>query len=216
MGIILLISYGALRNTADRDRRDGVQAFKAMQHVALAQTPATRPPGARNGFDQSLWSAARVRAFRQTTLHELPEGVLRIPALDVVVPIYSGTSSSELDRGVGHIRGTAALDSGGNAAIAGHRDGFFRALSRVKLGQVLYIDTLSGTRGYRVTEMRIVTPSEVSVLEPTGRPTITLVTCYPFYFVGPAPRRFIVRAELFPRRRIAALERTAALSQSQE
>ena len=118
----------------------------------------------------------RLQAFRRAALREVPEGILRIPALGLVVPIYSGTSSSELDRGAGHIQGTAALDSQGNAAIAGHRDGFFRTLSRVKRGQTLYVETLSGTRHYRVTEMRIVAPSAVSVLAPTAHPSITLVS----------------------------------------
>lgn len=216
IGIVLLSSYATLRISAEWNRRDGVRAFQALRQVALAQTPAARLQAPADRVDQTLWSQARVRAFGRTTLDEAPEGILRIPSLGLVVPIYSGTSSSELDRGAGHIQGTAALDSEGNAAIAGHRDGFFRALSRVKPGQAIYVETLGGTRGYRVTQTRIVAPSDTSVLAATARASITLVTCYPFYFVGPAPQRFIVRAELFRGRRHAAAERTAALSQSQE
>lgn len=216
VGIVLLSTYAALRVSADLDRRAGVQAFQATRYLALEQAPAIRLGRATDEVDQSLWSPTRVRALRQTALREIPEGLLRIPALDLVVPIYSGTSSSELDRGAGHVQGTAALDSEGNVAIAGHRDGFFRTLSRVRRGQTLYVETLHGTRRYRVTETRIVTPSDTSVLAPTARPSITLITCYPFYFIGPAPRRFIVRAELFPGRRNAPLARIADPSQSQE
>lgn len=216
VGIVLLSSYATLRVSADWSRRDGLQAFQARRHGAFAQTPAALPDGSPDHVDQALWSQARIQRFRRTTLHENPEGVLRIPALDLAVPIYSGTSSSELDRGAGHIQGTAALDSDGNIAIAGHRDGFFRALSRIKVGQTLNVETLSGTRRYRVTETRIVAPSDVSVLAPTAGASITLVTCYPFYFVGPAPQRFIVRAAAFPSRREAAIGRTAALSQPEE
>lgn len=216
VGIGLLSSYAILRVSADWARRDGLQTFQALRHSALAQTPAAFPGGATDRVDQTLWSQARVRAFRRTTLEEVPEGVLRIPALDLIVPVYSGTSSSELDRGAGHIQGTAALGSVGNTGIAGHRDGFFRTLNRVKLGQTLYVETLGSTQRYRVTEMRVVAPSDVSVLAPTARPSITLITCYPFYFVGPAPRRFIVRAELFPARRNAAVGRTADFYQRQE
>lgn len=216
VGIVLLGSYAILRISADWARNDGLQAFQALRHSALVQTSAALPGGAADRVDQTLWSQARVRAFRRTALEEAPEGVLRIPSLGLVVPIYSGTSSSELDRGAGHIEGTAALGSRGNTAIAGHRDGFFRALSRVERGQSLYLETLGSTRLYRVTEMRVVAPSDVSVLAPTARPSITLVTCYPFYFVGPAPRRFIVRAELFPVRRSAAAGPTAGFSQRQE
>ena len=216
VGIALLSTYAMLRVSADWNRRDGLQAFQALRYGALAQTPAALPADAADRVDQTLWSQARVRAFRGTTLTEAPEGVLRIPSLDLVVPIYSGTSSSELDRGAGHIQGTAALGSAGNTAIAGHRDGFFRALNRLKRGQTLYVETLGGTRRYRVTAMRVVAPSDVSVLAPTARPSITLVTCYPFYFVGPAPRRFIVRAELFPARRDASVGRAADFSHRQE
>ena len=157
-----------------------------------------------------------MRAFRRTTLHEVPEGILRIPALQLVVPIYSGTTSAELERGAGHVKGTAPLDSAGNAAIAGHRDGFFRSLRRIKPGEMLYVETLRGTQRYRVIETQIVAPTNVSVLAPTAIPSITLITCYPFYFVGPAPGRFIVRAEFFPSRRHAADNRIAEYSKRQE
>ena len=217
VGIVLLGSYAVLRVSAERDSRAGVQAFQALRQDARAQAPVDpqrEPPGR---VDQSLWSKARVHAFRQARLREWPQGILRIPALGLVVPIYPGTSSSELDRGVGHVEGTAPLDSAGNAAIAGHRDGFFRVLSRIERGQTLYVETLGVTRRYRVAETRVVAPSDVSVLAPTDHPSITLITCYPFYFVGPAPRRFIVRAALFPDRRQAAAERTPAdHSQRQE
>lgn len=216
LGIALLSSYAALRVSSERDSRASVQAFQTLRRDALAQvaTDRLRSPLAR--IDQSLWSKARVHAFQQAKVRELPQGILSIPALRLVVPIYSGTTPSELDRGVGHIEGSAPLDAEGNVAIAGHRDGFFRTLGRMRIGQTLYVETLAGTRTYRVTEKRIVAPSDVSVLAPTARPSVTLVTCYPFYFVGPAPRRFVVRAELFPGRRTGAVERTAALSQPRE
>ncbi len=216
VGLVLLSSYAALRVSADQDRRAGVEAFQALRHVARAQPAPDRPLVPSDHVDQSLWSEARARAFRLTTLHEVPEGILRIPALQLVVPIYAGTTSAELDRGAGHVQGTAPIDSAGNAAIAGHRDGFFRSLRRIKLGQMIYVETLSGTRRYRVTETQIVAPSDVSVLAPTALPSITLITCYPFYFVGPAPERFIVRAEFFPSRRHVADDRTAKYSQRQE
>lgn len=214
LGLILLSCYAALRVAAERDRRAGVEAFQAARQAALAQTSNR---GLDDGhLDQSLWSAARVRAYRRTTLHELPEGVLRIPALGLVVPIYPGTTASELDRGTGHIAGTAPLNSAGNAAIAGHRDGFFRSLRDIKPGVMVYVETLGATRRYRVKETQIVAPSDVSVLAPTAAPSVTLVTCYPFYFVGPAPMRFIVRAELFRNRRHVTAEHVAANSQPRE
>ncbi|HVS77272.1 MAG TPA: class D sortase [Steroidobacteraceae bacterium] len=216
VGLALLSSYAALRVSAECDRRAGVEAFQELRQAAVAHVVAGRLPFPSGHVDQSLWSAARVRAFRRTSLKEAPAGILDIPALHLVVPIYSGTTPAELERGAGHIDGTAPLNSAGNAAIAGHRDGFFRSLRDIQLGQTLYLDTLGVTRRYRVTETRVVRPSDVSVLEPTAIPSITLVTCYPFYFVGPAPRRFIVRAEISPDRRHVARMHTAGLAQRQE
>lgn len=196
VGAALLAYYAALRVSAEMDRSDGIRRFQALRretrvlaHARLSREPAEPP-------DQTLWSAARIRAFRNTTLRETPEGILRIPALQLTVPIYAGTRRTELDRGVGHVEGTASLNSAGNAAIAGHRDGFFRSLQRIKPGESVYVQTIDRTRRYRVVQTRIVAPSEVSVLAPTALPSLTLITCYPFYFVGPAPRRFIVRAVL--------------------
>lgn len=123
VGVALLSSYAILRVSAERDRRDGVQAFLTLRHAALAQAPAAAVGSRHHQVDQSHWSQGRVQAYQRTRLQEIPQGILRVPALGLVVPIYSGTRSSELDRGAGHIQGTAALDAAGNAAIAGHRDG---------------------------------------------------------------------------------------------
>ncbi len=105
-----------------------------------------------------------------------------------------GTDDRTLDRGVGHIEDTAQPGTDGNLGIAGHRDGFFRGLKDITPGDLMELDTLQGTDVYRVERTWVVSPEEVSVLDPTSTPAITLVTCYPFYFVGSAPDRFIVRA----------------------
>src|SRR6185503_18622734 len=99
-----------------------------------------------------------------------------------------------LDRGVGHIEHTAAPRSDGNSGIAGHRDGFFRGLKDIGSGDAIELETLGEREVYRVDRMWIVDPTDVSVLDPTPTPSLTLVTCYPFYFVGSAPQRYIVRA----------------------
>src|SRR5512146_1224753 len=114
LGIVLLSSYAALRGSAERNRLEGVQVFQALGQVALVPASAARLHALPGQVDQTEWSRARMEAFRRTALREVPEGILRIPTLRLVVPIYSGTSSSELDRGAGHIQGTAALDSTGN------------------------------------------------------------------------------------------------------
>jgi sortase A len=123
-----------------------------------------------------------------------PLGVLRIPSIVIAVPVLEGTDDLTLNRAVGHIDGTAAPGEEGNIGIAGHRDGFFRGLKDVHLGEYLDLYTERGNTRYIVDEIRIVPPEDVSVLAPRPRSSITLVTCYPFYFVGSAPLRYIVHA----------------------
>jgi sortase A len=138
--------------------------------------------------------------------------VLRIPNLKLAVPVFEGTSELNLNRGAARIEGTARIGATGNLGLAAHRDGFFRPLKDIHVGDPLYLDTVGRTLIYRVSSIRIVTPEDVEVLEPTDKPSITLVTCYPFYFVGSAPKRFIVHARLEetgpragPRTTVAAL-----------
>lgn len=124
-----------------------------------------------------------------------PIGVLRIPDLGIVAPVYGSAGARELALGVGLITGTAGLNEIGNTGLAAHRDSFFRALKDVRVGQLIEVSTDSQTRRFRVTGHEIVLPSAVGVLAPASTSKLTLVTCYPFYFVGKAPKRFIVFAE---------------------
>jgi sortase A len=101
-----------------------------------------------------------------------------------------------LNRGLGRIPGTAIPGSNGNLAIAGHRDGFFRGLKDIKPGDTVEVDTRLETDIYIVDFTKIVDPHDVSVLEDQPVATLTLVTCYPFYYIGDAPQRFVVRASL--------------------
>jgi sortase A len=147
--------------------------------------------------DTSTWAPTRLAAYRESLRDpRLPDAVLRIPNLKLAVPVYDGTSELNLNRGAARIEGTAAIGESGNLGLAAHRDGFFRPLKDIHVGDPLYLDTLGRTLIYRVSSIRIVTPEDVEVLAPTDRPSVTLVTCYPFYFVGSAPKRFIVHARL--------------------
>jgi sortase A len=125
-----------------------------------------------------------------------PIAILRIQALRLEVAVLPGTDDRTLDRAIGHIEDTAQPGTDGNSGLAGHRDGFFRGLKDIGEGELLELDTLHGRDVYRVERTWIVNPEEVSVLNPTPGRTLTLVTCYPFYYVGSAPQRFIVRAAL--------------------
>jgi sortase A len=146
--------------------------------------------------DFRLWSPQRVRAWRATREGPAPPplGVLRIPRIGLEVAVLDGTDESTLNRAVGSIEETARPGTAGNVGIAGHRDGFFRGLKDIQTNDLLEIETLGRVDRYRVERTWIVEPDDVSVLDPTPAPAVTLVTCYPFYFVGSAPQRFIVRA----------------------
>jgi len=123
-------------------------------------------------------------------------GILRIPKINLVVPIFNNTNDLTLNRGLGRILGTAKIGAPGNLGIAGHRDGFFRGLQYIAPGDVLELAWPRQSDWYAVSQIRIVTPEDISVLNPTSVPTLTLVTCFPFYFVGHAPKRYIVTAVL--------------------
>lgn len=168
-------------------------ARRELQRFAESQEAAAP---ARSTPDQRLWSAARVRAWlgAQTTPSPPPVAVLRIPAIDLEVAVLEGTDEWTLNRAVGLIDGTASPGDPGNTGIAGHRDGFFRGLKDVYAGVALDLEIRGAVHHYRVERTWIVEPDDVSVLDPTATPAVTLVTCYPFYFVGSAPQRFIVRA----------------------
>ncbi len=182
VGITLLGMYGGVRLWAEESRAQAVEEFRAMT-VAPA--------------DQSLWSQQRVVAYAEAQrAGNAPEAVLRIPSLPLEVPVYADTSDLNLDRGAGRIPGTAGLEQNGNLGLAAHRDGFFRKLKDADLGMEILLEHGGRTLRYHIVEISIVAPEDGSVLAPTSRPSITLVTCYPFYFVGSAPKRYIVRAEL--------------------
>ena len=123
-------------------------------------------------------------------------GRMELPRLQISVITREGTDAATLRRAVGHVPRTALPGERGNAAFAGHRDTFFRKLRDVRRGDDILITTSRGRHRYVVRETRVVQPSDVSVLEPSDSAVLTLVTCYPFNYLGPAPERFIVRAEL--------------------
>ncbi|MGI4755326.1 MAG: class D sortase [Janthinobacterium lividum] len=144
------------------------------------------------------WAPGRVNAYRRALSSALPapEAILRIPGAGMEVPVLEGTSDLVLNRGAGHITGTSWPGGGGNIVIAGHRDGFFRRLKNVAVGDRIEVSRSGGVDTYRVDQLQVVDRSDTSALMPTGTPKLTLVTCYPFFYLGPAPQRYIVRASL--------------------
>lgn len=151
--------------------------------------------------DLTLWDVKRITAWKAALTRPAPAplAVLRIPRLRIEVAVLPGTDDFVLDRAVGHIDDTALPGMDGNSGIAGHRDGFFRGLKDIAAGDAIELETLKERQSYLVERTWIVEPEDVSVLDPTPTRSLTLVTCYPFYYIGSAPQRFIVRAVSQPR-----------------
>ena len=133
-------------------------------------------------------------------------GRLTIPARGVDTSIREGVADDVLDEAAGHLPGTALPGGAGNSAIAAHRDQLFSGLRSVVVGDLVHLETPTGRSSYRVTDLSVVEPNDLSMLAPTDDPALTLITCYPFNYVGPAPRRFVVRATRVGDRPPAALE----------
>jgi sortase A len=122
-------------------------------------------------------------------------GRLVIPRVGVSVMVVEGVDDKDLSRAAGHIPGTALPGEPGNVGIAAHRDTFFRPLRSISRNDAITLSTVEGSYRYKVVSTRIVKPKDVQVLAPTADDTLTLVTCYPFSFIGSAPDRFIVKAQ---------------------
>jgi len=192
VGLVLLAFWGAMRGYGGWSAHREVLRFdEAVAHPRAAIVPALT-----TAVDTSLWSASRRQRYEAVPAPASGSAiaVLRIGSIGLEVPVLEGTDELTLDRAAGHIEGTPGPGTDGNVGIAGHRDGFFRGLKDLDRGDLIEVRTPEGTTEYVVSELRVVEPDDVSVLGPTNSPSLTLVTCYPFYFVGPAPQRFVARA----------------------
>jgi len=190
-GFLGLVAWGLFQLRATAATRNDLERFAVERAVAQQSgTPIDRSTA------QLLWSPIRINAWRKAIAEPgpAPLAVLRIPKVRLEAAVLPGTNDRTLDRGLGHIEYTAQPGTDGNSGIAGHRDSFFRALKDIAQDDLIELDTPQMTDVYRVERTWIVNPDDVSVLDPTPVRALTLVTCYPFYYVGSAPKRFIVRA----------------------
>ena len=183
LGACGLVVAGLVYSDAWFGSRRAVADFKAAQAEVIETSPAVSPgaspdPPAVTGRDQQALA------------------LLTITRLQLEVAIFSGTDKKTLNRGAGVVDGTSLPGTAGNIVISAHRDSFFRPLKDIRIGDVIELELRDGMQRFKVGETFITDPLDVSVLEPTETPTLTLITCYPFYFVGFAPERFIVRATL--------------------
>jgi sortase A len=197
-GLFLVLIYSAVRMYSGAYSRAALREFSQKQKSTTANGPENPPSRKAGTPDFRLWSEKRIEAYQSSLFGNVPPplGVLKIPSIELEVPLLEGSDDLTLNRGVGHIEGTTAPDGIGNVGIAGHRDGFFRGLKDIRLGDTMDLFTERGNSRYVVDEILIVPPENVSVLAPRSKPALTLVTCYPFYFIGSAPLRYIVHASI--------------------
>ncbi|HLY60870.1 MAG TPA: class D sortase [Terriglobia bacterium] len=169
-----------------------VKNFKASQAQGKDLYPSPNPPLSAETNSIKAGSAASAASAG------FPLGQLEISSIGLSVMIIEGIDRKTLRRAVGHIPGTSLPGEQGNVGIAGHRDTFFRPLRNIHRDDVITLTTLKGVYRYRVDTTELVEPEDMSVLNKSDEAILTLVTCFPFYYVGPAPKRFIVRAVGIP------------------
>ena len=157
--------------------------------------------GMRAGLSEKYLSKPAAFHSNDATSTKIPVqgdliGTLTIAALRATLPIYEGTDDNSLKKGVGHFIGSVMPGVQDNSVLSGHRDSVFQHLGALKLGELLVVNTASGTFTYKIIKFRIVGADDRTVIVPTPSAILTLTTCYPFIFVGHAPKRFIVSAAM--------------------
>jgi sortase A len=191
IGVVLLGYYGyvtveaKLYQAYENRELDAILASAPVVDSAAAPAPSPRVPEA---------GGLVVRATRAKPLAGSAIGRIEIPRLGVSAVIRAGSDAKTLRLAVGHVPGTAMPGEAGNVGLAGHRDTFFRRLRDIQPDDEIRLVTPEGTYVYRVSRTNVVEPRDTWVLDPTPTPALTLVTCYPFTYIGSAPQRFIVRA----------------------
>jgi sortase A len=195
---LLLIGVGLVAVFTSNWILAHVHSQRALKLFADRESPSgSESRGGENpsAVDFTLWSPGRIKAYQETlkTNMNAPIGVLEIEKIHLRVPVFTGTSELALSGGAGWIEGTGWPGRDGNVGIASHRDGFFRGLKDIQLGDEVKLVTRGEIDLYVVDHIEVVKPTDVRVLEPGSGSRVTLVTCYPFYYVGSAPERYIVQ-----------------------
>ncbi len=194
-GLIGLVLVGAIYMHGAISSRMAVAAFQqnSAEYAALSNAidlSAYSP-------DQTLWSEeARAKYAKISPRPGAPVALLKIERLNLEAPVFAGTDRITLNRGIGVVEGSPMPGEAGNVALSAHRDSFFRSLKDIAVGDVIELQTLRGILNFQVSDISIVDPLDISVLDPADESILTLITCYPFYYVGFAPDRYIVRATL--------------------
>ena len=198
-GFLLTGFFVAQLAQGEVQRQGDIAAF---EQASQSGAPAVSEPGfdlsGTENPDTSLWNAGRIDDYNASLGADLPDilGVLEVPSVGLKVPLYSTNTELVMDRGAGIIDGMSYPHEPGNIGISGHRDGYFRVLKDVKIGEKIVLQTLEGEKQFNIDAITIVPIADKTLLRDTDEQSVTLVTCYPFYFVGHAPKRYIVTASL--------------------
>jgi sortase A len=207
IGLICAVIFAAAHIESYLASHEAIEQFEAstqeesLTRVAPVQASANQTD-ATTAPDFSDWSQGRMRAYAGAAQQSngIAVALLEVPRLQLTAPVFDGTDQLTLNHGLGLIAGTAWPGGLGNVGIAGHRDGFFRKLKSIRLGDEIDLATRGGPNVdvavYVADKIQIVTPRDVSVLASDSEPSLTLITCYPFYSIGAAPKRFVVKAHL--------------------
>jgi sortase A len=177
IGVLCLTWYGLATVNAALFQAEQAERFERLRAEALPEAP----PAPIDETDEADGTSLI--------------GMIEIPRLRMSAPVIAGDDAETLEVAAGHLPDTPRPWEPGNSAIAAHRDGLFRGLKGIRVGDDVVVRTTGGDLYYRVSGTRIVRPDDLSVLEATPAPTLTLITCYPFNFIGSAPKRFVVTAE---------------------
>jgi sortase A len=198
IGVVLMGVYAAAYFHKEVLSRAQLRQFDRPQMQGIVEKREALPTQPGFKVDFRLWSEKRIAEYEESLARKIdpPLALLRISKVQLEVPVLEGTDDFTLNRGVGRIVGTARPGEEGNIGIAGHRDGFFRVLKDVEPGDTIDLVTPSRAERYTVDRIVLVRPEDVSVLRPRPVRSLTLVTCYPFYFIGSAPQRYIVQASI--------------------
>ena len=204
-GLVLTGFFVVQLAQGEVERRGAIAEFeqqRLMNNASTAGESATETAPVQfedvGAPDTTLWAPGRVADYQASLTADLPPvvGVLDVPTVGLRVPVYQSNSELVMDRAAGVIDGMAYPHEPGNIGISGHRDGYFRVLKDVAVGDPIVLQTLVGEKHFRIESLQVVEITDTQLLQDTREQTVTLVTCYPFYFVGHAPQRFIVTASL--------------------
>lgn len=190
------VMFRAAMKSFDEARREAAKTTTQSKDPAPMESSDASPPAIDGNVTAVPDDRANATGRSSRFTAHVPLAILRIPKIHLEAPVLGATDDITLNHGVGQIAGTASPGEKGNIGIAGHRDGFFRNLKDLSRGDVIELETTTSSELYVVDSVLVTGPDDISVLRPREAQSLTLVTCYPFNFVGSAPRRFIVEASL--------------------